>query len=258
MREIKFEVNHNGEWYYPCTIPPLHRDAKGWYKNQGYVLRLVDGHPFADNRGYVREHRLIMEEHLLRFLLPTEFIHHINQIRDDNRLENLVLQGQGSHASKHMVGERNQHGQFICQESIFQEIKFRLLNTNTNQMRIYTLQELIATTYRRGQFRYRGRWTGLKDKNGKEIYEGDIIRFEGIGFVEYEIGEVVWSELETWGAHEPTPFCWNLVGYRRTSGEFIRDGDGKPIISEVDECLYDSGGEVIGNIWENPELLETK
>ena len=60
--------------------------------------------------------------------------------------------------------------------TILREIKFRLLNTDTNQTRIYTLQELIATTYRRGSFEYRGRWTGLKDKNGKDGYHKNIYK----------------------------------------------------------------------------------
>lgn len=57
----------------------------------GYVLLYRPGHHRAKSNGYVREHILVMEEHIGRRLYSSENVHHINGDRTNNRPENLEL-----------------------------------------------------------------------------------------------------------------------------------------------------------------------
>ena len=66
-------------------------DSRGYW-----VVRKAE-HPNANKLGYVREHRLIMEEHIGRYLTKDEDIHHINGNKTDNRIENLQLLSHSEH-----------------------------------------------------------------------------------------------------------------------------------------------------------------
>jgi len=80
-------------------------------------------------------------------------------------------------------------------------------------------------------------YTGLKDKNGKEIYEGDVL-----GGV-WGDGYIGWCDkCKSFEYFDITHVCYSCVGDVFWS-EFLED-EGKH--------------EVIGNIHENPELLEVK
>ena len=63
--------------------------------HNGYrYLVIFPGHDYFDmagSRGRIREHRLVMAQHLGRCFESWEVVHHINNICDDNRIENLEL-----------------------------------------------------------------------------------------------------------------------------------------------------------------------
>jgi len=81
-----------------------HWDGGKMMDSYGYVLIYSPGHPhprMMNGTKYVLEHRLVMEKHLGRYLTKDEVVHHINEIRDDNRIENLELMSRKKHQSYH-------------------------------------------------------------------------------------------------------------------------------------------------------------
>ncbi len=66
-----------------------------------YNYAIVRKHPGATEHGYVLEHRIVMENHLNRLLLPSEVVHHINGDRKDNVITNLRLMTKSEHSRVH-------------------------------------------------------------------------------------------------------------------------------------------------------------
>lgn len=73
-----------------------------WKDTKGYISIKLQPDDFfysmARDDGYVMEHRLVMAKTLGRCLKPSEVVHHLNGIPDDNRLKNLVVLSSKKHS----------------------------------------------------------------------------------------------------------------------------------------------------------------
>ena len=83
-----------------------------------------------------------------------------------------------------------------------------------------------------------GQYTGLADRNGKKIFEGDICRFKR--FNDVHVGKVVFNVTT----------ASFIMWYQPIVGAYGEKATQKMLLSVCDDI------EVIGNIHDNPELLE--
>ena len=78
----------------------------GIYKGtKGYLYIKCRNHPRTDKQGYIPYSVYVMEKHLGRQLSKEEIVHHINHVKGDNRIENLMLfKNESKHATHHTIG----------------------------------------------------------------------------------------------------------------------------------------------------------
>jgi len=85
-----------------CKIGPP-RNCGKYISSKGYVYVLATSYSRRSKRRYIREHILVMESSIGRYLEKDEVVHHINGIKDDNRIENLQLMTHSEHSAYHMT-----------------------------------------------------------------------------------------------------------------------------------------------------------
>ena len=67
----------------------------------GYKMVKCPNHPHCDGKGYIREHILVMEKYLGRYLTEDEVVHHIDENKLNNDISNLQLMTKYEHKCYH-------------------------------------------------------------------------------------------------------------------------------------------------------------
>lgn len=87
-----------------------------------------------------------------------------------------------------------------------------------------------------------GQYTGLKDRNGTKIFEGDIV--QGIAYSSQWRGVIIWIEkIASFGLQCVHNIAWENCSILKRAANGMND---------------EFTAEIIGNIYDNPELLEVK
>ena len=85
-------------------------------------------------------------------------------------------------------------------------------------------------------------YTGLKDKNGKEIFEGDVLSFNDSVF------ECRWFDDGRWGFLDKTKKGEHYLKVGEAMERHVPVENHPNVLAELST--------IVGNIYENPELLE--
>ena len=124
------------------------------------------------------------------------------------------------------------------------DIKYRAYDNNTKQFEYWSAKEnkyggIFWEMVKRPEFEPAEQYTGLKDKNGKEIYEGDVISclaYDNNYQKHLVRGDVEFEEFE-YVINNCYDSSWPCVSFKKVDILNVK---------------------VIGNIHENPELLKDK
>ena len=157
-------------------------------------------------------------------------------------------------------GKRKDNGEWIEGFAIFADNKAFILNNakvefikgyNENRLN-FVLIEVIPETV--------GQYTGLTDKNGKKIFEGDIIRYADLDdyncYLESIDNPEVYDKIYLGNIWKIGEVVYGIkVGYPAFDlNKHNFETNGLSELSESGQHFY----EVIGNTHDNPELLEVK
>ena len=129
--------------------------SKGEYN---YVV--VKHHPHATKNGYVLEHRIVVENHINRLLLPTEVVHHIDENKKNNDISNLQIMTQTAHSSAHTSERGRMCVELQCPECGQEFTRFK---STTHLQKPSKLGATFCGSVCRGKFSAKVKYDGLTE-----------------------------------------------------------------------------------------------
>ena len=132
--------------YYNVGGEHHHAWNGGKYEHHKYVMIHSPNHPNASMRGYMLEHRLVMEEKLGRFLEKRERVHHIDHDTTNNNPDNLMLfESQSAHISHEFAQKR--HTKYVSLRCAKCGKRFDRLLSHMKGKKQYCSEECRLTSY---------------------------------------------------------------------------------------------------------------
>ena len=106
LKQVNVVVKRSGRWRCQACMMRARNTANAKpigstrRTNKGYIVEKTEA-------GWVMQHVVVMERHLGRKIrVGIEAVHHINEIKTDNRLDNLELKPFGEHTREHHLGTK--------------------------------------------------------------------------------------------------------------------------------------------------------
>ena len=134
------------------------------------------------------------------------------------------------------------------------EIRFRIWDGIDYMSSSFSLQDIQQSKIQFTKDLAVMQFTGLKDENGKDIYEGDIVQFTYWWFD----GNVAESALTGTIVYSDAVMSFQLEGVKNKEWEKFTgyESDSKYLTPFSELCFEEADFKVIGNIWETPELIK--